>query len=680
MAGALSPDTAFAFSEDDFQKAESTAEPDDNVVRYEPGFFAEFRPVTAYDMIFRIPGFQFDRGTSARGLAGTAGNVLIDGERPPTRSDTLDSVLSRIPADQVLRIDVVRNSAGGVDMQGKSVVANVIRKPDGGVSGAVSAGLSLNDSGDLQPNLSVEARRQRDGRLWEGSLQLYHGPGHQQGSRVRTSPSGDVLLRGLSRGDYAFDQGEATGVYEGALAGGRIRANGLVSYNTGDFDFRDILFIPLGLERSVSVNEEWKGEAGLRWTRSLPAGATLELVGSQQIVHGTDDGSYDTPDFTSVSRSINDTGESVVNGSVKFAALPTPIGAWTFETGSEVALNWVESATAYQFDGSPLLLPGDDTRVEELRSETFATGVWAARPNLSVETTLRYEASRITATGTAGEGETTLAFLKPRLNVGWTPRPGNQLNFKLERNAEQLSFGAFQASASFSTGIFGRGNPDIRPAQIWLAQARYERVYDRLGSFVAEATHEQIEDVLGGVVVTEMPPGGVTPVSFTVTRNVGDATRDTLKLTNKLPLDRFGWAGGTFSTQLTWRLSETRDPVTFDERRLNGEQPFGWSVSLSRNLVARRISWSLGAQSGTDSRSFGARTSSSFRTEPYVYASASYRPDDKLNLSANLSVRQPSESRFRLFDGPRGAGRPVYDELNVSDGQIQASLNLRRSF
>ena len=50
------------------------------VLLFEPAFFADARPDTALDMIARLPGFAFESGDSGtRGLAGTAGNVLIDG-------------------------------------------------------------------------------------------------------------------------------------------------------------------------------------------------------------------------------------------------------------------------------------------------------------------------------------------------------------------------------------------------------------------------------------------------------------------------------------------------------------------------------------------------------------------------------------------------------------------------
>lgn len=652
------------------------AEADPNITPYAPDYFAEFRPVTALDMIGRIPGFQFDGGSSARGFAGTAGNVLIDGERPPTRSDALSTVLSRIPASQVLRIDVVRAGAGGIDMQGKAVVANVIRRPDGGMTGAVSANASLSDEGRVSPGFSIQGQRQRDGRSLDGALQLNMSDNGGGGSRVRVAPDGRILLRARRENENTRQSAQATTVYEGPAAGGRIRANALVRYSDRTFDSLDTLIVPTGVERSVGDDESLKGEVGLRWTRSLPRGMNLEIVGFQQLERSNDVSTYDTPVFTSDTVSETTSGESIASAALKFA----PRGRWSFETGSELALNWIESSSAFGFNASPVLLPGDDTRVEELRNESFVTGIWSPRPTLSVETNLRYERSRITATGSAGQAETQLAFLKPRLNIAWTPGPGHRANFTIERNADQLSFGAFTASASFNTGIFGRGNPDLRPAQIWLAQARYERIYDRQGSFVAELTHELIDDVLGQVIVLETPPGAPGPIAFNITRNVGDATRNTLRLSNRLPLDRYGMSGGILSTTVQWRRSSTEDPVTFTERRLSGEQPFNWGLGLSQNLVAQRISWNINASSGVEIASFAPRTLSSFRTGPSFSAGLTYRPDVRLSISGNLSMSSDFQSDFTLFNQARPNGARLYDERNNNRGQIQISISARRGF
>lgn len=660
--------------------AQTPSPGDPNITPYPPAYFAEFRPVTALDMIARIPGFQFDGGTSARGFAGTAGNVLIDGERPPTRSDSLSTVLSRIPASQVLRIDIVRAGAGGVDMQGKAVIANVIRRPDAGVTGSTSASLTLNDQGRFQPNFSFQAQRQRDGRSMDGSFRYYSGGQDSDGVRIRRNPAGDVTQIALENGAFEYANGEATGVYEGPLGGGRIRANALINYNAGLYEGTDTLIRPGGQERSRSDDVRWRGEAGLRWTRSLPRGMNLELVGFQSITDGDSVSGYETPFFTTTSLGDYRSGESIISATVKFADLTTGFGDIGVETGAETALNWVDTSTAYTLDDSPLLLPGDDTRVEELRSEAFITARWDARDNLSIEGNLRYELSRIIATGTAGVGETTLGYLKPRLNLTWTPAPRNTFTFKLEKNVEQLSFGAFTASAAFSTGIFGRGNPDIRPAQIWLANARYEWLFDGQGSFIAEYIHEDFDDVLGTVVVVEIPPGGTTPQTFNIIRNVGGARRDRLTLTGRLPLDRWGFEGGVLSAQVYRRWSDTTDPVTFESRRLSGEQVDGWSLGLSQNLVAQRISWSVSANSGSESLSYGPSTLSGFRSDPTASLGITYRPEPAWSFSGGLYLASDSESEFTLFNAPRNIGTPVYTESSRRPGSSQAYVSVRRSF
>lgn len=660
--------------------AQAPSAEDANVTPYPPAFFAEFRPVTALDMIGRIPGFQFDGGSTARGFAGTAGNVLIDGERPPTRSDALSTVLSRIPAAQVLRIDIVRAGAGGIDMQGKSVVANVIRKPDAGLSGAVSSGLTLTDQGRFQPSITLQAQRQRDGRSVDGSFRYSSGSQDIKNVRQRFRPDGGVSLIAFDDGGFEYETGEATGVYEGPLAGGRIRANALVNYNGSLYRGADILLRPGGQEFSDSGSVRWRGEGGLRWSRSLPAGMNLELVGFQSLTDNDNDNLYDTPLFSSRSLSDQLSGESIASGTLKFAPLSTGLGDVDLAVGSEVALNWVDTETAYTLDGSPLLLPGDDTRVEELRNESFITGVWAARPGLSLEANLRYELSRITAEGSAGDAETTLDYLKPRLTATWAIAPRNTLTFKVEKSVEQLSFGAFTASAAFSTGIFGRGNPDIRPAQIWLTSARYERLFGRQGSFIAEYAHEALDDVLGVVVVYEIPPGGAAPRPFNITRNVGGATRDRLTLSGRLPLDDWGLDGGLLTGQVSYRWSSTTDPVTLLERRLSGEQDVAWSLGLSRNIPAQRINWSLSLNSGQDTVGYGPSTLSRFRSDPTGQFSLTYRPDARWSISGGLYVGSDSQNAFTLFDAPRGQGVPVYTEVNQSFGSSQVYASVRRSF
>jgi hypothetical protein len=111
---------------------------EDDVLTYEPAFFADFNPQTALDMVNRVPGFSVSGGGNSRGLAGNLGNVLIDGRRPSSK-DGIGSLLSRLPAASVTEIQLIRSPIPGIDMAGQEQVVNVITNQSGEWTGAWQA-------------------------------------------------------------------------------------------------------------------------------------------------------------------------------------------------------------------------------------------------------------------------------------------------------------------------------------------------------------------------------------------------------------------------------------------------------------------------------------------------------------------------------------------------------------
>src|SRR3569833_3460684 len=112
---------------------------------YDAGFFAQYAPRSAYDIVRRIPGFTLDLGNSSaasgvdvRGFAGTAGNIVLNGGRPSSKSETRDVLLSRIPASRVVRVEVGPGDLYGADYSSKTQVANLILKEGGGTAGNVT--------------------------------------------------------------------------------------------------------------------------------------------------------------------------------------------------------------------------------------------------------------------------------------------------------------------------------------------------------------------------------------------------------------------------------------------------------------------------------------------------------------------------------------------------------------
>src|SRR5689334_7844118 len=168
------------------------------VTSYGPEFFASMRLANANEMVQRIPGFTLDTGSSVRGYEGAAGNVLVDGQRPSSKSDSLDEYLRRIPAAAVARIDIIRGGAPGIDMQGKPVIANVVRKSGNAFHGLFAFADTYVYDGRTEPQLRLEGSGKLGDYAWEGGV--YFGRNHDDGSGngplLRLSPTGATLVSG----------------------------------------------------------------------------------------------------------------------------------------------------------------------------------------------------------------------------------------------------------------------------------------------------------------------------------------------------------------------------------------------------------------------------------------------------------------------------------------------------
>ena len=81
--------------------AAQSAGPDGRTV-YEAAYFSQFAPSNALQVVQRVPGFTLELGNQeVRGFGQAAGNVVINGQRPSSKSDTLETILARIPASRV---------------------------------------------------------------------------------------------------------------------------------------------------------------------------------------------------------------------------------------------------------------------------------------------------------------------------------------------------------------------------------------------------------------------------------------------------------------------------------------------------------------------------------------------------------------------------------------------------
>ncbi|MDP3736279.1 MAG: TonB-dependent receptor [Hyphomonadaceae bacterium] len=646
-------------------------ESNSNITPYQPAFFTEFRPNTAFDMVVRIPGFVFENSGFARGFAGTAGNVLIDAERPPSRNDTLSSVLSRIPASAVERIDIIRGGAEGIDMRGKPIIANVIRKPDAGATGAVNANTNLNTRGGGSVSANIQMQDQRDGRRLEGSLGGNGGLAKGENSRQRIAPSGVTILDAYSESDNDYENYFATGAYESALLGGKVRINGQANFSIAQYASEEVQTIPLaGSQVEHYEDESASGEIGLRYTRDI-AGYGVELVAFQSLESEESTNLFNTSTFTSGGQSTGNSGQSIARATVR---LPTA-DKLSFETGAEGVYNWTESESANIFNGQVFPLPGDAFQADETRAEAFAAVTWKPSETLNVELGARYEWSHIAADLGADSSEKTLGYLKPRLNVSWSPEKDHQFNLRVERTVDQLSFEGFASSVSFENGVFGIGNVEIEPEKSWIVEGRYERQFGGQNSFVAKLTHREIENVLGNVA-------GPAPDFFQFSRNGGSATFDTLTLSGIVELDRFGMPGGILNLGGNVQSTETLDPVTGESRRVSQESTYGWNLSLQQTLDNGNFRWSLFVEDDDDYYNYSVRSFGKSAQLMFIGGNISWKPVAGWTFGAGINniLRSGGRGWSVFYNAPRNVGTPLYLSRGGGDGVTTFFVSLRRNF
>ena len=129
---------------------------------YEAAYFSQFAPSNALQIVQRVPGFTLELGNQeVRGFGQAAGNVVINGQRPSSKSDTLATILARIPANRVARVEVGPGDLFGSEFSGKPVVLNLVTAAAGGLAGTLNGTARRTYTGRVEPDATVSALLRR---------------------------------------------------------------------------------------------------------------------------------------------------------------------------------------------------------------------------------------------------------------------------------------------------------------------------------------------------------------------------------------------------------------------------------------------------------------------------------------------------------------------------------------
>lgn len=641
------------------------------VLVFTPDFFADQRPNTALEMVNRVPGFSVQDGDGSRGFEGAVGNILINGARPASKNDTGSSVLGRTLTAQVERIELIRGGAPGIDMQGYSVVVNVITKSQSSRQHILTGTAFLFEGGTDAASGSYQFTARDGDRTWGFTLSDGVSTNDSSGvGRVTRRAADGTVLR--DEGYFNDQQGggqSVRGNYGNAFMGGKIDLTARIGQN--DYRSWNRQDAP-GILRENSYQEDGtSGEVGAVFTRPVGQGLTSETrfirewnAYDSASVSGATVGAAVSPEQRF--ESSGNGSETILRSLLRWDRS----ASMTLEAGGEVAYNMLEVEQAFSVGGVNIPLPSASVKVEETRGEAFAKATWRLRPNLTVEGGLRLETSTISQSGDA-ELEKSFFFAKPRLQVTWTPMPQNQLRFRFERELGQLDFGDFAASAELSNdSVFG-GNVNLEPEQRWITELVYERRFLGDGIVSIGYRHDEIIDVIDRLPL---------PGNLSATGNIGDGTLDQLAVNVIVPLSWAGFSGGQFRFRNTWNDTQVTDPTTGQMRHISGVRASQPNFTISQDIATWKLNWALAYLPTLRQFSYHPDQISGWTGSNYFEAFAEYKPTPTLAIRAQVNVWDDFQVERTVF-ADRSPARPIeFTELRPTDPRTFWQIRMRKTF
>lgn len=661
---------------------------------FDPAYFSKFSPVTAYDMVRQLPGFFIDNGASLRGFGATAGNVLIDGQRPSTKTSISDE-LARIPARDIARIELIQASAAGdIDVRGYTELANVVLKASedvkvsttyNGLVGLLGKRIGWQTgatrswkTSDL--NVRLNAKSSHTTPRTETEITNSDAAGAVTASRSEyLQPALDELLLNGSL-NWSPTVRDAIGLTAQAMGrnysrgyGAQLRdANGAIDgFVVDDYAEKDILYVDLGGD----------------WEHRFSPDSALKLVSVNSLVNwrpkefyrGLDAGGAELG--ATAINSDNRRGEHVLRG-----VWTQKVGAdLTLEAGLEGAYNYLEVARtiAESTGGGPLTqvdLPIASTKVEEDRYEAFANSTWRANPQLTLEAGFNYELSTIEQSGDAQQ-KRDFEYPKPHVVGTWTPTKDDQLRLSFERTVAQLNFSQFASNVQLTAGELTIGNPDLEPEQFWSTSLQWKRTLGERGSVSLTLTHDQIDNAQDLIPIRPDPSSPACQANingpgcvFTAAGNIGDGESWGARIEATLPLDSFGVKGGQLKFTGGTGDSKVTDPFTGMKRRVDSYATYDWNLDFRQDLPELKLAWGGDYSSAGEIPYFRLNEEQTYSYGPGdldLFVETTYFDGVTVRLAAdNIGVQEMRlDRRFfspNRFPGGVYAGREFWRSDNVT--------------
>lgn len=629
----------------------------DGDLQFLPAFFADARPVTALDMVRRVPGFVIEGTSMVRGFSNAGGNVIIDGARPSTKNLYLEDLLKAIPADQVAMIELIRTPRAGLDQQGTQMLVNVIRTKTGSAATSVTlANYAYTQRAGL-PSVRVETNRRTDKGGWDAMLYIARNQDEGgKGRRYTTDGAGGLIDDAAITVDAPLHGLESRLSGDRALFAGTLRGN--LSYTYQDYSMREDAQHENGLWAGTLSRVDdgiitQNAEASAEWSGPLLPGtqAKFMALGTRKTL--TLDSASEASSGATLYEGHSRADERILSASLS-GSLPQ---GRNWELTSEFAYNTLASRSAFSMDGTPIDIANANIELSELRGEFGAQLSTPLAKSITAELDLKGEISQIRHwdRDTGDRRSNNFRYFKPKLQLRWDIAANHQLKLRAEREIGQLDFTDFASSASLVDGTVQAGNADLRPQTAWIFDAGIESrlVADAVISF-GYRRHE-IDNVLDQIVIGESNAPG----------NIGAGSIDAIITQLTLPLAPLGITGGRIVFSGEWRDSKVQDPLDGSLRAISGLAPFEGSIIATLDRPELNSTFGIDVYFGQTYRYLRSNEYRETSAQPYVTAKWTYTLSPSTTLDFALQNILGRKQRREVI---------TYQSLRNED-EVQATEN-----
>lgn len=676
---------------------------DQSAVVYPASYFADFYPVSANDMLNRIPGIglALRGGSSGRGLGAGEGEVLINGQRTTGKNNEGRDQLNRITADQVEYIEIIRGTSENVDIRSGGQVVNVVLI-DNASRSSTTIETTTRQSGDgtFDSGGQISLAGQRSDIDYIVNFEA--DPGYRYWDSDEFTYDKDGNLIGAEKQDVSRDETEYSGNVNLGFNMGRsvLKLNGLFEQRGTSPTDRERITADLvsGIvteqsDQQSTTRRNW--EIGGDYDYEIDSDSRFRVLFIVNDRNSTSDRiRYDVSNQELKPNLFLDQLSRDRERIIRTSLTRNVSEKQGLELGAEGAQTIRDSDLKMGLDTPgernesygnlvPVSIDNSKSTVQEIRYEPFMIHNWQINDRMSLETRLIYESSTIEQSGDVSR-ERSFSFVKPRIDYRYNLTQSFQVRFEVERDVSQLSFSDFSASVDSNDeekNTFA-GNPEIAQEKLWRYDLNLEyRLPNDLGVVNSEFYYRDAEDHIDRIDVSTSPD-----VLRSARGNIGDGKWYGVNFDISAKLDPLNIRNALFTTRLRIRDSEFTDPFLGVKRRREGNGRWGLNMGFRHDITSKRLTYGINysndSNDGEGRKQFDIDDIEERINQPSMSAYIEKRAFDNFTFrfeSRNLTENQWCRSRTRFVGHIRDQQvREIEDYCSRSG--IQLALRVRATF